>query len=360
MIFALLAGVVLLLANGFFVAVEFALVGARQTQLEPAAEGGDRRARLALGQMRDLNRQLAGAQLGITMASLLLGYVAEPAVVHGLEDLFGEFDVPTALSRGIALALGLAIVVFLHMVIGEMVPKNLAIAEPERAVLRLARLNQLYLTVFGPLVSVLNWVATGGLRLLGVQPRDAIDEAHTAEELASMLAEAHGEGLIEDFAHELLVGVLDFGDTTARQIMVEVDDIVGVSWGGSAADAEAVASESHHSRLPVYGRSIDEPKGFVHVKDLLALSDEETSRPIPARLVRRLPVVRPELPCDDLLAAMRTAGVHLALVADGGRTLGLVTLEDLLEELVGDILDESDADADGEAQGRMAADPPRR
>lgn len=343
MIWQILFALAMLVANAYFVAIEFALVGSRRTKLEPLAEGGSRRARRAVVATGDLNLELAGAQLGITMASLLLGFVAEPLVVHALEDLFGFADLPEGVTAAAAFLVGLSIVVFLHMVIGEMVPKNVAIAAPERTLLALMPVDRAYLAVFRPVVRLLDGLASIGLRLLRVERRDEVGGTPTAQELAVMLAESHEEGLIEDFAHDLLAGVLDFGGRTAGDVMVGRDDIVAIDRGTTVAEAEARFVEAGHSRLPVLGATPDEPLGFVHAKDLLTVDDDAVGRPVPARLVRPLPVVRADRPLDEVLVAMRRTRVHVALVADeAGRTAGLVTLDDLLEELVGDILDEGD------------------
>jgi CBS domain containing-hemolysin-like protein len=337
---ALVVAVLLLGVNGFFVAVEFAMVGARRTKLaaeaaEAASGGraGDARAAHALAAVGDLNRQLAGAQLGITMASLGLGIVAEPAVA-------GLFD--GIVGHAVAVVLALAIVVFLHLVVGEMVPKTIALTDPERWLLRLQGANRAYLWLFGPVIRVLNGAANGVLRLVGVSG-DEGRGGHTAAELAVMLAASRNEGLIEDFAHDLMAGVLDFGDRTAASVMVPRHRVVSIALGTTVADAERLVVESGHSRLPVIGADLDDVRGFVHSKDLLVLGDAATDRPVPIRLLRRMLVVRPERSLDDLLLAMRRARVHVAVVRDDeGRTLGLVTLEDLLEALVGDIADESD------------------
>ena len=175
----------LLVANGFFVAVEFALLASRRTKLEAMAEAGSARARLAIGSMRNLNLQLAGAQLGVTMASLLLGYVAEPAVSGLIEDLLERVvELPEGVLHTVGFIVALTIVAFLHMVVGEMVPKNIAIAAPERTLMALAAPNRLYVTVFGPLLAVLTWLANAGTRLVGVEPRDELATAASAEELA--------------------------------------------------------------------------------------------------------------------------------------------------------------------------------
>ncbi len=341
---ALLAAVLLLAANAFFVAVEFALVASRRTRLETMAEDGSGSARLALGQMQDLNVQLAGAQLGITMASLGLGFVAEPAVAHLIGGaLESVLDLPSGVLHTISFIVSLTIVVFLHMVLGEMVPKNVAIAGPERTMLRLARPNRAYVFVFGPLIRLLTALANGGVRALGVEPRDELADAHTAEEFADMLGESREEGFIEEFAHELLSGALELGGRPVESVMVARAAIVALPIDSTVAQAEALVVESGHSRLPVIDGDIDGVRGFVHAKDLLTLSSTAHARPVPARLVRRMLRVRVGETLSDVLLAMRVARVHLAVVQDpAGTTAGIVTLEDVLEELVGEIVDESD------------------
>jgi CBS domain containing-hemolysin-like protein len=341
---ALVAAVLLLGANAFFVASEFALVAAQRTRVEPLAAGGSRAARAALDAMGDLNVQLAGAQLGITMASLGLGVVAEPAVARTLEGpLEAVFDPPAAVVHAVAFVIALTIVVFLHLVLGEMVPKNVAIAGPERTLLVLALPNKVYVTMFGPLIRVLTGAANLVVRAGGVEPRSELATAHTAEEFASMLAHSRHEGEIGDFQADLLTGVLDFDARPVSLVMVRRADIVSIEAGCTVAEAEALAVSSGHSRLPVRAGQGDDLTGFLHTKDLLSLSSAARSRPVPQRLVRRMLRVPTDRSLGELLLAMRSARTHVAVVVDGeGRTCGLVTLEDLLEELVGDIRDETD------------------
>jgi CBS domain containing-hemolysin-like protein len=218
---ALLLTVVLIVVNGFFVGIEFALVGSRRSRLEELAAGGDRRAEAALDATSKLNLQLAGAQLGITVASLGIGAVSEPAIAHLIESALEPIvDLPAGVIHTIGFVVGLSIVVFLHMVIGEVVPKNLALAGPERSLLWMAPISRVYLRVTGPLLWLLNRLANAGVRALRVEPRDELHSAHTASELAVMVAESHEEGLIEEFAHDLLAGVLDFGDRDVSSVMV--------------------------------------------------------------------------------------------------------------------------------------------
>jgi CBS domain containing-hemolysin-like protein len=340
----LLVGLGLLVANGFFVAVEFALLASRRTKLESMAEAGSTSARLAVGSMRRLNLQLAGAQLGVTMASLLLGFVAEPAVSGVLEDGLDRIvHLPEGVLHTVGFAVGLTIVAFLHMVVGEMVPKNIAIAAPERTLLALAVPNRIYVTVFGPLLRLLTALANAGTRLVGVEPRDELATAASAEELAAMLGASREEGLIEDVAHQLLTGALHLQEGGLASVLVPRDQVGWLPRTATPAEAEALVVASGHTRLLVVGEGIDDVLGFVHAKDLLTVPSEARHRPLPLRRVRRMLVLGARTLLDDALLAMQRARLQLALVVDEeGRTLGIATLEDVIEALVGDIRDESD------------------
>ncbi len=342
----LLAAFALLLANAFFVAVEFAVITSRRERLEPLAADGRRSAQLALGAMRELSLQLAGAQLGITMASLGLGFVGEPAVAKLLESALGPLSLPDGVLHPVAFTVALALVSFLHLVIGEMVPKNVAIAGPERTLLLLAIPNRLYVSLFRPVIRALNKLANGGVRLLGVEPKEELASAHSAEELSAMVAASREEGLIEEFEHDLLSGALGFADRPVSAVMVPREGIVAVSVRSTLAEVEALVNERGHSRLPVLGRGLDDVLGFLHVKDLLQLPPDAQSRPVPLRRLRRMLVVEAHWTLEQVLMRMQRARLHLALVVDGDRrTVGMVTLEDVLESLVGDIRDESDPQA---------------
>lgn len=345
----LAAAVGLLVANGFFVAVEFALIASRRAALEPLAAAGDRRARRALGFAENLNLQLAGSQLGITMASLGLGAVAEPALASLIEsgiELVG--DVPEGVLHAVGFGLALAIVVFAHMVIGEMVPKNIAITRPERTLLALAGPNRVYVAVFGPVIRVLNALANATMRLLGVEPQDERVTAHTADELARLLADSREEGILEGTAHDLLAGALDLGGRQLASIMVPAEGVVAVDRAATVAEAEAAIVETGVTRLLVRAGPDGPIVGFVHAKDLLALPAAARQRPIPMGRIRRVLVLETTAPLDVALVAMRRSRTHVATVVDpaaGRRFVGLATLEDVLESVVGDIRDETDDEA---------------
>jgi CBS domain containing-hemolysin-like protein len=338
----LAAAAFLLLANAYFVAIEFAFVTSRRERLEPLAAEGRRSAAVALGSMRHLSLQLAGAQLGITMASLGLGFVAEPALAHVFESWLGPFDLPESVLRGIAFGVALLLVTFLHLVLGEMVPKNLAIAGPERTLLALALPNRMYVVVFGPVIRMLNAVANGAVRLIGLEPKEELASAHTPEELAVILAQSRREGTIGGSQADLLRGALDLAERPVREVMVPRQDIVAVTLRTGMAEVERLVRERGHSRLPVVGRGLDDIVGFVHVKDLLRSSDVDGAMSL--RRLRRMLEVGEDTALADVLLRMQSSRLHLASVIDAERhTVGLVSLEDVLESMVGDIRDESDA-----------------
>jgi CBS domain containing-hemolysin-like protein len=349
---ALFVAVVLILANGVFVAMEFSMVASRRTKLETLAADGTASARFALDATGELPLQLAGTQLGVTMASLLLGAVAEPAIASGLESAFDAIGgLPTGLADALAVVVGLGIVVFFHMVFGEMVPKYIALADPERTLTRLAIANRVYVALFRPVIRLLNGLGNIGLRALGVVPRDDLTTVHTVQEIATMLAESSEGGLIKQSAHDLLSGALDFGERGVDHVLVPMDAIVTVPRESTVAEAEAVIVASGHSRLLVTGRDSDDVIGFVHAKDLLTVPADARDRPLPLARIRRLLVLPASTPLDEVLVAMRRLRTHVAVVVDDERRMvGLATLEDVLEELVGEIMDESDRPARGPAK----------
>ena len=336
--------VILLIVNGFFVAAEFALTAARWTKLEEMAAGGNSRARVALSSIRELSFMLAGAQLGITMASLALGYVAEPAIAHLIEGaLDNVVDIPSGVLHTISLALALTIVVFFHMVIGEMAPKNIAISEAETTALWLAVPFRLYANLFRPFIAVLNAVANGTLRLLGVEPQDEIFSKHTAEEIGSMVEESAKQGMLREFEHRLLTGAVALSERDAASVMVPRTEMTALPVTTTPEDIERVVLETGHSRIPLFGRDLDNVAGFFHAKDLLRIATSARDEPISRKYIRQMLVVPESRELRPLLVDMRRRRQHLALVVDEhGGTSGVVTLEDLLEELVGEIRDEYD------------------
>ncbi len=335
---ALVLGALLLLGNAFFVGAEFAVISARRSQIEPRAQRGSRAARTTLWAMEHVSLMLACAQLGITICSLGLGAVAEPALAHLLEHPFHALGVPDELLHPIAFTLALTVVVYLHVVLGEMVPKNLALAGPDRVALVLAPALVAVARVLSPLIRALNAVANGGLRLARVQPKDEVPSAFTAEEVQSIVAESRREGLLED-EHELLTGALEFSDRLAGDVMVPLDQLVTLPIGSTPEDVERAVARTGYSRFPVCdgeGALI----GYLHLKDVLYADDGRRTQPVPEKRVRALVNVAESDEVEDALTEMQRSGAHLARVLDpAGRTLGVLFLEDVLEELVGEIID---------------------
>lgn len=330
----------LLLANGFFVAAEFAYITARRNVLERTP---GRPAKTAAVLNRDLSLSLAGSQLGITMASLGLGAVAEPAVAAALERALGVLALPEAVKHGIALVIALLIVVFLHMVVGEMAPKNIAIANPERLARALALPFRAFVVVFRPLIVMLNGMANGVLRLVGVEPVDRLELGHSAEDLAVIIASGRQEGVIEDFTHRLLAGAIIFGDRDASEVMIPRPDVISVSFDTAIAEIEEVMRATGHSRVPIHDGDLDNVVGFVHVKDLMRLEGEPRDRPLATDLIRAPLFVPESAHIKAVLDEMRRNRSHFAIVVDEhGSTAGIITMEDIAEELVGEIRDEHD------------------
>jgi CBS domain containing-hemolysin-like protein len=341
---ALSIALVLLAANGFFVAAEFALLAVRRSRLEQLAAEGDRRASHALAGIRELSLMLAGAQLGITMCSLGLGAVAEPAVARIIDGALGEVVTLSDTTRHvIAFTIALSIVVFLHMVVGEMAPKSWAISDPERSSLRLARPFRFFVTLFRPIIRLLNWLANLVVRAVGVEPQDERAMAHSPSDLLLLIEESAGHGGIAAQEHALLARSLEMSGLTAADAMTVRRDIVAVAADDSAAVAAAEAHRTGRTRVVVHEGDLDHVRGFVHAKDLLRLQNG-TWPTTPAGSIARPIWVTPEHHrLEDLLLEMRTERHHIALVVDEhGTVVGLVTLEDVIEELIGDFSDESD------------------
>ena len=340
-----IAVAVLLLAfNGFFVASEFALLAARRSRVEQLAAEGDKRARHALAGIREMTLMLAGAQLGITMCSLGLGAVAEPAVAGILEGVLGQWFTLTDTARHvIAFSIALTVVVFLHMVVGEMAPKSWAISHPEESSLLLARPFRLFVNVFRPIIRLLNGAANLVVRAVGVTPQTERAMAHTPTDLLLLIHESAGHGGIDAHDQELLSRSLELSGLTAADAMTVRRDIVAVPADATAGTVAAEAHRTGRTRVVVHEDDLDHVRGFVHVKDLLRLPVGTWPTTTAGSLVRPIMVTPEHHRLEDLLLEMRTERQHISLVVDEhGMVLGLVTLEDVIEELIGDFDDESD------------------
>jgi CBS domain containing-hemolysin-like protein len=336
---ALVIAVFLLAGNGFFVGAEFALIAARRSRIEPLVEAGNRRAKRTLAAMEQVSLMMAGAQLGITVCSIGLGAIGEPAVAHLMEPLFEAVGIPDAFVHPIAFAIALAIVVYLHMTIGEMVPKNLALAMPERSAMLLGPALATVVTVLKPVIWSLNAVANIILRALRVTPKDEVNSSFTADEVGRLVAESRREGLLAEDEHRLLLSALELTGRRAHDLMLPTDDLITVPVGITAWEVEDLTGSTGFSRFPVRD---DEAAliGYLHVKDALVPAGFTGDRPVPPTRYRPLPPVGADVPISETVAILQQEGSHLGRVVDGsGVTLGIVALEDALEELIGEVRD---------------------
>jgi CBS domain containing-hemolysin-like protein len=336
--------VLLLLGNAFFVATEFALISARRTQIEPLAEAGSTFARTTLKAMENLPLVIGVIQLGITVCSLLLGAIAEPAIARLIEPGLHALHVPERLLHPIAFAIALAVVVFLHVVLGEMVPKNLTLAGPDRAALVLGAPIWAVVTVLRPVIVVINAAARLVLRTVNVDLQDEVSSSYTREEVAALVEESRGEGMLAEEEYGRLAGALGFTEKTMVEVLMRVADLATVRRGATAADVEALCAATGFSRFPVVGED-DELLGYLHIKDVLETDETRRTRVVDDKWVRPFAPVRVDEPLHDALTRLQQRGAHMALVVDAdGGVLGLATLEDVIEELVGEIRDAAHQD----------------
>jgi CBS domain containing-hemolysin-like protein len=325
----LLIAVLLLAGNAFFVASEFSLIASRRTVVEPLA-ATSRRARAALSGMNQIPLMIAGAQLGITICSLGLGAIAEPALAHLLAAPFHAVGLPESMVHPVSLLLALGVVVFAHTVIGEMVPKNLTLAGPERAVLWLGGPMLAFCMATKPLLVAMKWSAKAFLRIWGIESADAVKTVYTADELANLVTQARTEGLLDAEEHARIRGALALQSRTARDAMRPWADVEQVPPDASPARLEVLATTTGRSRFPVVRPGTRQVVGFVHVKDVLGTTGSARVEPVSPDVVRPLSVVPPDRTLADLLIAMRRERRHIVLVSDGRAPLGVVTLHDVL------------------------------
>ena len=336
---AILLVVILLLANAFFVGAEFTLISSRRDRLEALLEQGKARAQIVINASRHVSLMLAGAQLGITICSLLLGRLGEPAVAHRLGVFFALLHIPDVLQHAISFAIALAFITVAHVLIGEMVPKNLAIADPERLALWLVPVHVAWVKLVNPFIWLLNQVANALLRLVKVEPKDELETAYTSAELAELLSESRREGLLEQSEHERLSQTLSSAHKTVGDVLVPIGKLTTLPCTPTIGEVERAVSTTGFSRYPLCGQSGD-LIGYLHVKDVLDQIGDDPSTPVPASKTRALTELPVTARLDQALSAMRKEGTHLARALDShGRPVGVVALEDLVEEYVGTVRD---------------------
>ena len=340
----ILAVLALVLLNGFFVAAEFALVGARRSKLQEMHDGGDRLAKLAMRALDHLDRYISATQLGITMASLALGWVGEPVVAAMIDAVLGLFGVqvsPGTQHTAAGIAVGFAVITFLHVVYGELAPKTVALIMPERLSGWVALPLMAFAKVMTPFIAVLNGTANASLRLFGIQPMSESRHVHSPEELRMLVMQARAHGTLDESDSAMLAGVFDFHEKKVQDVMRPRTEMIALSIDATEHEVRETLSRERYSRYPVYQESLDDVVGVFLAKDYW-LHDRKS--PFSLRQFVRDPLYVPATrPAVRVLDDLRKTRAHMAVVLDEyGGTAGIVTLEDLVEEVVGDIADEYD------------------
>ncbi|MET9557483.1 hemolysin family protein [Streptomyces sp. NPDC006645] len=343
----LAAAFLLILANGFFVAAEFGLVTVDRPDAERAAAAGDRRARAVVRALRELSFQLSGTQLGITITSLVVGMLAEPALAQLLDGPLTATGLPEGAVSGVAVVIGVLLASAVQMVIGELVPKNWAVSRPLQVARFVAGPQHLFATVFRPVITLLNTVANRLVRLFGVEPTDELASARTPGELVSLARHSALAGALEQDTADLFVRTLSLGHLTAQHVMTPRVKVIALQSDATAADVLNLTRATGLSRFPVYRERIDEIVGMAHLKDALAVPAHERRRVPVGRISVPAQLVPETVPVQQLLERLRNEQPIAVVVDEYGGTAGVVTLEDIVEELVGEVLDEHDSAGDG-------------
>ncbi|MGB3413293.1 MAG: hemolysin family protein [Microbacteriaceae bacterium] len=330
--------VVLLAGNAFFVGAEFAVISAKRSSIEPLAQKGKRSAKTALWAMEHATLMLATCQLGITVCSLLILNVSEPALHHLLGYPFGWFGIPLEWADPFTFVLALLIVTYLHVVFGEMVPKNISFSMPDKAVLLLAPPLVWVSKIFRPLIFVLNGIANGVLRLFGVEPKNEAASAFTLDEVATIVSQSTREGVLHDTTGALSA-TFEFTEKKVIDVAIPKTKIIRLEEPVSAEMVEQAVADHGFSRY-VISDTTNESIGYLHLKDVIDLTGEAFSRPVPARRIRQLILVDTQMDLEEALSRMRASGAHIAKVLDeNGQSFGALFLEDIIEELVGEVRD---------------------
>lgn len=329
---------VLILANGFFVAAEFAVISARRAQIEPRAEAGSGPAKLTIKAMEKVALMLATTQLGVTICSLLILLIAEPSIHHLLEPMLLSFGLSEQVGTGVAFAITLIIVSFLHVVIGEMVPKNISFSIPERAALMLVPVLYGIAQVVRPIVWALNWSANAILKIFRVDAKDEANSTYTLDQVEDIVEHSTREGALSDVSGALS-NTFEFTEKKVRDVAVPIEKLVAFSESVTPREVEQAVAKHGFSRYPLNDES-GELVGYLHLKDVIDLDHDEADDPFPAKRVRSLITLSANMELEDALASMRRVHAHMAKAVDrSGRVKGVLFLEDILEELVGEVQD---------------------
>jgi CBS domain containing-hemolysin-like protein len=339
-----LAVIILTLGTAVFVAAEFSLTALERSQVESHVRtAGDRRAKKVLEAHRTLSFQLSGAQVGITITTLTTGYLAEPIIAEWLRPGLSAIGLPEGAAHGFAVALALLLANFISMLFGELVPKNLAISKPIETARKVAGFQLVFSRSLGWLITGLNKAANWLVRRLGVEPADELASARSPQELGSLVRTSAAHGTLDVGTATLLDRSLRFGERTADELMTPRVQVQALRADATVPDLIALARMTGFSRFPVYGGDLDDVRGVVHVKQVFGVPPDQRATTKMSSLARTVPTVPESLDGDTLLDRLRGSGLQVALVVDEyGGTAGLVTLEDLIEEIVGDVRDEHD------------------
>jgi CBS domain containing-hemolysin-like protein len=329
---------ILLVINAFFVGAEFSIISARRSQIEPRADRGSRSAKTAIWAMEHATLMLATTQLGITVCSLLILNVSEPAIHDLISKPLDALGWAVEVVEVLSFIIALVIVSFLHVVVGEMVPKNLSFSVPERAVLVLAPPLVFFATIFRPIIVALNATSNGIVRLFGIVPRSEANTAYTVDEVANIVAQSTREGVLTDYTGTLSAA-FEFSTKRAEDVAIGVAKLVTLPEDATPADVEKAVAQRGFSRYVLVNEEM-EPTGYLHLKDVIDLDEDEYLEPVPPKRIRQLISIFRSTDLEDALATMRRTGVHVARVFDEeGATRGALFLEDIIEELVGEVQD---------------------
>ena len=340
---AVLAFLVLTAGTAVFVAAEFSLTALERSTVEANARTGGRRDQLVLRAHRTLSFQLSGAQVGISITTLITGYLAEPLIAHLLEPVFAALSVPPNVASGLALALALFLATSVSMVLGELVPQYLAVAKPLPTARVVAGPQVLFSTLVTPLIHMTNGTANMILRRLGIEPAEELRSARSPQELGSLVRNSARRGSLDPVTAKLVDRSLQFGSRTAEELMTPRTEIVALQIDDTVADLVDAAIKTGYSRFPIIEGDLDETAGIVHVKQVFEVPRQERARTRLAGIAQPVARVPSTLDGDDVMAQLRANGLQTALVVDEyGGTAGMVTVEDVIEEIVGDIRDEHD------------------
>ncbi len=331
---------ILLLGNAFFVAGEFAIMSTRRSQVEPLADAGNKRAKTTLQAMENVSLMLATCQLGITVCSLLILNVSEPALHHLLSGPLSKLGVSDLLADTSSFLLALLLVTYLHVIFGEMLPKNATVTLASRGIaLWIAPPLLAISRLLGPVVGVLNWLADHILRLLRVEPKSEVSSTFTLDELQNVIAESRAEGTVED-GSGVLSGALEFSEKQVHEIMVARQQLVTLKFPCTPEDVERLVAQTGFSRFVVEDLKDATYMGYLHVKDVLGFTGQQRQEPIPWSKLRQMSLVGPDLDIDDALAIMQRNRAHVShVVSAQSESVGVLFLEDILEQLVGEIKD---------------------